>query len=263
MKNTIPSPVLCNLIHLGSSSEGEFAGVLERLVPHDAVNRFHWRAWDVATEGLCESDHECLARGLVIAEEQLRWSGGSVAGSIWAYRSFAQKFPASADRLADWMLANSNNPWVPFGSMRGNVRSLEEYRAYLKSETQRRKSAEENSKPEKYLAEARKATTQRLAKMREAISRAESSARAALFKELKSLPVEDRLVHIALDDEHELLFYSPELLDGLPDSLSAEAAWALEKMLARAAEIRTGPWRAWINQTNNKQKEEISHGGSV
>jgi signal transduction histidine kinase len=161
------------------------------------------------------------------------------------------------------MLANSNNPWVPFGSMRGYARSLEEHRAYLKSETQRRKKAGEKSKLEKYLAEARKATTQRLNKMREMISRAESSARAALFKELKSLPVEGRLVHIALDDEHELLFYSPELLDGLPDSLSAEAAWALEKMLARAAEIRTGPWRAWINQTNNKQKEEISHGGSV
>jgi hypothetical protein len=72
-----------------------------------------------------------------------------------------------------------------------------------------------------------------------------------------------RLVHIALDDEHELLFYSPELLDELPDSFTAEASWVLAKILASAAEIRTGLWRAWFNQTNNKQKEETSHGGSV
>lgn len=204
-----------------------------------------------------------MARGLLIAEERLCWSGGSVAASIRVYRSFAQKFPASADMLADWMLANSNNPWVPFGSMRGNARSLEEHRAYLKSKVQRRKSAEVNSNLEKQLAEARKATTKRLTKMREAIRNAESSARESLFEELMSLPAEKRLLHLAMDEEHELLFYSPELLDGLPDSLSTECAWALEKMLARAAEIRSGPWRAWLNQTNNKQKEEIPHGGSV
>jgi uncharacterized protein YdhG (YjbR/CyaY superfamily) len=250
MNDSVPESILRDLICLGSNSDRTGDALFTRLAPRDAVNRLHWSAWDAATQALGESDHNHLARGLVIAEEQLRWSGGSVAGAIWVYRSFARKFPASAETLASWMLASSNNPWVPFGSNRGDARPLEELHAYHESQTQRRKAAEEESTLQQHLAEARTASKQRLAKMRETIKNEESAARAALIEELEALPVEDRLLHLATDDEHDLFFYPPELLDGLPHNLSLAARWGLEKMQAKAAEICKGPWREWLSKVS-------------
>jgi len=257
MTNSVPEEVLRDLICLGSNSaRASDDAILARLAPCDEVNRLHWNAWDAATQALGESDHDHLARGLVTAEEQLRWSGGSVAGAIWVYRSFARKFPNSAETLACWMLANSNNPWVPFGSNRGHARSLEELHAYHETQNQRRKSAEVESVLQQHLAEARKASRQRLAKMRETITRTESHARAALIQELEALPVEDRLLHIATDEEHDLLFYPSELLAGLPYDLSAAGHWALEKVKGQAAEMRKGPWRAWLAGNNKIQSRD-------
>src|SRR5205085_4927197 len=94
----------------------------------DAVNRQSPDTWKMAVSHLSAAEHKALAKGLVRAEEAHNWQSGAASGAISVYAAFAQKFPAEADELADWMLAHSANPWVPFGKNRGSVRSLDEYR---------------------------------------------------------------------------------------------------------------------------------------
>ena len=124
----IPSSALIELIQLGVAVSDNVAHeVPEYLRSSDALNRHHWKVWNAATENLSVEELISLAKGLVTAENHFGWSGGSVAGGIWVYRSFTRRFPDSADELANWMLKHSNNPYIPFGSDRGTCSSLAEY----------------------------------------------------------------------------------------------------------------------------------------
>lgn len=256
MSGVISCAVLRDLILLGEAETPAAADdlLLNCLGPFDATNRQHWNTWNAATSSLNEEDLRRLARGLVIVEERLRrWSGGSVTGAIWVYRSFERRFPQAAEALAAWMLEHSNNPWVPFGSNRGSARSLEDIRACNALKAQRRAAAEQEEAMRCDVAEARKAAKRRLAELKSKIAKVESAARADLIHELESLSVRDRLLHIALDDVHDLLFYSPDLVTEIPAGLDRTGEWALEQVRNKAAAIRKGPWHKWVQAVGTGQ----------
>ena len=73
------------------------------------INRLHWVKWEAATESLSQEDCEHLMRGLVIAERQLKWLGGSVAAPIWIIRVYEQRFSPAHINLARWVLENCGN----------------------------------------------------------------------------------------------------------------------------------------------------------
>ncbi len=118
------------------------ANLSAHLAPFDWVNRLHWQSWDSVTEKISRTELENLARGLVRAEKNSRWSGGSVAGAIWGFRMFQKRFSQDANGLAEWMLKNSNNPYVPYGSNRGDARSLIELELQNNAKYERRKGSE-------------------------------------------------------------------------------------------------------------------------
>ena len=109
------------------------------------MDRLHWNDWEPILEPLNAAGHEALGKGLVVAEETHHWCCGSVAAAIWVYRAFEQKFPEAADALADWMLAHSSNPWVPFGRDRGSARSIVECRSLLETWRERKQRTEDTA----------------------------------------------------------------------------------------------------------------------
>lgn len=248
----IPSSVLITLIQLGSAvSENKAYEIPEDLRDEDALNRHHWKIWDAVTENLSEEDHTSLAKGLVIAENHFGWCGGSVAAGIWIYSSFARRFPASADELANWMLKHSNNPYIPFGSDRGTCRSLDEYHEMRRLDSIRRDDSKRSAELANDKARAAEAVRHRLGEYRQAISQAESAARQAILNELSSLPPEDRIAHIALDDTNPLEFYPPGLLDPPPSLSEPFVNWAFDVVCEKASTRHSGPWRRWLQTVSS------------
>jgi len=82
----------------------------------DGINRNSSEFWKSIAEKLSKQDLENLFRGLVIVERELNWIGGSVAGAIWVFRGYKQRFEDTSIELANWALKNrGRNPYIPFG----------------------------------------------------------------------------------------------------------------------------------------------------
>ena len=105
---------LCELGELGETEPVEAAAILRRLAPWDTVNRHSWQTWKSVTDGLDTATLANLVRGLVLAEESLRWLGGSVSGVIWTYRALQSRDPDAAKSVADWGRHRTTNDWGPF-----------------------------------------------------------------------------------------------------------------------------------------------------
>lgn len=243
----IPPAVVTDLIRLGG---GEIDVALDqelatRLGPFDWVDRLTWQSWDMVTAQLPLNELASLARGLVRAEKIEGWGGGSVAGAIWAFRSFQLRFPGEADHLAEWMLAHSENPWVPFGSDRGSARSIEQFRAYQRTNSERKLRTASSEAARAEIKAVKEAVRERVAVYRKRVQRANSEARAELVRELESLPANARLEHLAWDEQHPHGFYPASLVAGTEDAWTKVEAETRDALLTRAAAIPRGEWRQW------------------
>ncbi|MDF1658777.1 MAG: hypothetical protein P1U58_14275 [Verrucomicrobiales bacterium] len=218
--------------------------VRERLAGRSALNRRHWSAWQAECASLDRTALELLIRGLTLAERELEWTGGSVSGVIWTYRIFEQRHPEAAEELADWILRNSKNDYVPFGDNHGGVQSLDEYQLYQLRKFAKQRNHEERDKA---LQEARKERIRQraaAARRRERHARKRSAERKQFLEALESKSLLERLEHIAKDEQRPVEFY-PEFyalqaavrLEKLPDELLK----ALQKKLDRR---NRGKWGA-------------------
>lgn len=248
MKQPIPAAAVHAFIELGSPTlqSPDKVKLLKTLTPYDVLNRQAWESWDAVVADLNQEEHDHLARGLVIAEKELRWCGGSVAAVIWVFRAYARRFHSVSDSLADWILAHSENPYAPFGSNRGAIRSLSEFREHQIYDRKRRANAVVETQLREDLAVARRTVTTRLHRLRQRLSKAESEARRELIVELSKLHLRDRLLHLAKDDTHPLHYYPTELAEGNKETLDPAGLWALAELKSKAKPLKKGPWRRWI-----------------
>jgi hypothetical protein len=223
---------------MGSSELQTAVPLLQSLAPSPS---------DVAQQlaPLSINQHAALARGLILVEEACRMRHGSVDVAIAVYSSFALKFPAAADELAEWMLAHSTNDWVPFGHLRGRASSLSEYRRHRERQLSVKAENARAEHDRAAIKKAKEAARKRVAPYRDRIQRAAAEARRDLIDEVSRLSAGERLEHLAWDDSHPLSYYPASLAQ------SAEEAWwvisdeARQALLAKAATIPSGEWRAW------------------
>ena len=247
MSPEIPLMALEILAKLGlAGPDDASAELLEQVNRWESINRLHWGAWDPVLEPLSREQHEAVAKGLVVAEEGNRWSGGSVAAAIWTYRSFARKFPDQADALAEWMLRHSKNPWVPFGSDRGSAASLQEHRDLMASEFARRERSAAEAKSQQEQKAARDVERRRMAVERAEDQQVASKAREKALSELAMLSAEARLYQLAWNDQRPLSYYPVALGEGVEDAWPLLAADTRQKLIERAQSTPRGPWRQWL-----------------
>ena len=246
MRDKIPTAVICDLQRLGLTPVTvDVETVKTRLLPFDWINRQHWEAWDSITEEMEHDQLVMLAKGLVRSEKLLRWSGGSVAAAIWVFRVFQRRFPQEANSVAEWMLANSDNPWVPFGSNRGDARSLADVESARTAKNARRRSSEENAELQRHLRQVKKRVRERIACEHRTVQAGISSARKQLLEKLDSLSLRERIEHLAWDNLHPLNFYPIELAKGSIQEMCQVDAVSLRRLALKAMARKRGPWRTW------------------
>ncbi len=133
MTSEIPNTFLRRLIAIGETNTFSSLAELFAESPPDRVGHIMRQSpeyWRAVTRPLSDAELEALIRALTIAERDYpSFGGGSVSGVIWAFHQLQERTQSSLDELADWVLARTNNPYVPFGTSNHSARSLPELRA--------------------------------------------------------------------------------------------------------------------------------------
>lgn len=138
----LPKPLLDKLIYIGREELFEQVPSIPDVSSRARSGQFmrqrpeFWR--DVASQ-LCDSDLVALIKTLTIAERDLDgYKAGSVAPVIWLFKVLQSRAAfGSLAELEDWILAHTNNDFLPWGASNHGARSLEEYR-HLSEEVSRR-----------------------------------------------------------------------------------------------------------------------------
>jgi len=249
--NEIPSAAVKELIALGNLADGSSARrdeLLTWLLPFERINRLGWKPWEAVADALSEVDLKNLVRGLTVADSEHQWCGGSVAGVIWTYRRYESRFPERAEELADWVLARSDNPHVPFGRMRSGSRSVVEYRAYLSENARRREESTHKQEDARQHKRIRAAVRKRLDQERRVLQAANSRVRAEIIAALQELPAKERLEHVAWDDFHSLEFFPASFAKVDSQTLKQLDSGTQKRLMDKMAARRKGVWKKLYEQ---------------
>lgn len=143
MTAELPPAFLQRLIAVGESQDFSTLQQPFAEFPRFRAGQFTYPSqefWHSTAESLSNAKLEALIRGITIAERDISsFNGGSVSGIIWLFRCLEQRKQGRPDDLADWVLANTSNPWAPFGNYNeGGARSLAEWDAYVQRRDEHR-----------------------------------------------------------------------------------------------------------------------------
>jgi len=182
-----------------------------------------------------------LVKALTAAERDLpNFCGGSVSPVIALYRYLLDSTRDEFTELRDWVVAHTQNRYLPFGSSRYHPSSLSEYHRQTAEHEARRRAREQTE--EEALAIRRAAGQKERDEQRQARLRTRQS-RAALIASLQTLSPVERLDHIIADTKHSVSFYPAEwarldsaTIQTLPPRLRLAA-------VQRLADRRTGIWK--------------------
>ncbi len=117
----IPQVAIDLLIRVGTSSReaDPIRPSFSELEDFPDINVKHWSEWNRVTRRLDVENQQALLRGSTIAERAFEWSGGSVAASIWVWRSLYENADrATAKQAAEWVVSHTSNPYAPYGTTR-------------------------------------------------------------------------------------------------------------------------------------------------
>jgi len=150
MVRELPAELVEYLVELGASDRYEECGALYERFPDaqsGAFMRLAPQAWYDTADLLSHGELTVLIRALTVLEQRLpNCRAGSVSPVIWLFRKLSEKLGDDLSELADWILAHTDNPYLPFGSFNYGARSLRELRDRSEAAYQHakaRRSAEE------------------------------------------------------------------------------------------------------------------------
>jgi hypothetical protein len=192
-----------------------------------------------------------LIKVLVIAERELRWSGGSVAAPVWLFRAYQQRSDATADLLAEWMLRNKGNDYLPFGSMSA-ARSLDEWHSERIESADRRAAHIARQHAEDHAKAARLTAKRDNATHRQQAAQIRKQDVEQIIKRLEALSPEARLHLIATDETIPLGALSKALIDSLIDAVQQATSDERNRLLRRIDRRQSGIWKVL-----RKRLEEI------
>ena len=236
----------------------------QRVFPEDAINRMGRDWWRETCENLNDEQLECLIRGLTLAERDFKWSGGSVAGVIWIFGLLMDRtgpiinlgfsLSEQAESLAEWILKNSDNPYLPFGSHRGGATSVTGYYNGKKAKVERQRAIRINEQQAKI---ARLEENAELARDREKEGKERNRKRNDYLRKIEQKPLQERLEILVSDATRPVDFYPngyasevTEQLESLPKQLLID----LRKKLDRR---NRKPWGK-LNLRLQKVLQEVS-----
>ena len=182
-----------------------------------------------------------LVKALTVAERDLPdFCGGSVSPVIPLYHYLLDSTRDDFTELRDWVVANTQNHYLPFGSGRYRPASLSEYHRQVAEDEARRRGREQ--------AEEAALVSRRAARKKERDERQQAGlrrhdSRAALIASLQPLTAAERLSHIIADTTHPVSFYPAEWATLDPATIQALPARLRVDAIQRLAGRRTGIWK--------------------
>jgi frataxin-like iron-binding protein CyaY len=180
----------------------------------DWINRRGKEFWKHITEEFSRSDLEDLFRGLVIAERELNWMGGSAASAIWVFDIYKLRFENTFTELADWALKNrGSNLYVPFGGKTYSSR----YNEWVD---------ENQCKEERYREHLREQISEQKEKIFRQEKRLECQKTRLINGEVRAKMVKEhneRLSSVDIIERLELIVYSDMPLESVDNELLKEA----------------------------------------
>ena len=239
----IPPNTINLLIEVGSSTaeDGIIFDLLTPIKNKDFINRLHGDKWRQVSENLNTTELVALIKGLTLAERLLRWSGGSVSAVIWTYRELQRCDRNAANKLADWILQKTRNPYVPFGSQNHGAKSFSEYQNSLNKHQDKINKGIQNQKESEKLAAKFKEV--RASQREYSSNHRNTEVRENFINHLSRKNLTEQLIQLAGDQEFSVEFYptkianqaKPEFLNNLDDKLRIAL---LKKLKGK----HKGPW---------------------
>lgn len=219
----IPDVLLQKLIEMGRSSDlsrmSSFFPVQEQH-RFGHIMRLRPETWLNIAKSLNIEDLVALIKCLTIAERVFEdWGGGSVSPVILLFRKLASLDSNFAETIADWVLTNTENYYLPFGTMNLGAKSLIEYHLLKQLASERRKGSHELEIQRQESARQRKAqeTTHALIG---AVRRSDVKAVKALIAKGANANAKDS--EGVSSREHARLKGNPEILELLKPTGTGE-----------------------------------------
>jgi hypothetical protein len=224
---------------------GYSTDLLDSLRPQDAINRLPPQNWDEVSSQLTDKDLIHLVMGLTAIERDLRWPGGSVSSVIWVFRNLQNRVEESIwSMTADWVLANTNNPYLPFGSQNHGTKSLSDYQYAAQLSHSKIQAGLEIEKQDTEAAQKERAL--RVLQRRNSHIDRRNPKRQEIIGNLQQKPLKERLEEIVLDETHAVNFYPTNWAHEADDSFISALDDNLKHCLAKRLKGKhRGPWASF------------------
>jgi hypothetical protein len=99
-----------------------------------------------------------LIKALTVTEREVpKMKAGSVSPVIWLCKHLRQRFPGEYTELEEWILKETDNDYLPWGTSNHGARSLDEFRRLSSKVAQRREERQRAEKQRHIEAQKRKA----------------------------------------------------------------------------------------------------------
>ncbi len=222
------------LISAGRSPEaklGQITKEIEDLAPYGSINTRGPDFWKTIPPDIKDDDLFAIIRAVTLAEKEYQWSGGSAAAVIWIFRKIQLRSLPLSDEVANWVLANTENYYLPFGFNNYGARSLDDYKQISAAKSERARIRDIEVKE---LNARAKIDREVLSQRRERSSLLRRSPeRERVIHELENLPLKEQLELIAFDPLYSPNFYSPRCAASASIEVLAELSKEVRQNLLR------------------------------
>jgi len=161
MVRELPAGLIECLVEVGASDRYEECGALFERFPSaqsGAFMRLAPQPWYDVADLLNHSQLAALIKTLTYVEQRLpNCRAGSVSPVIWLFKKISERSGADLSELADWILAHTDNPYLPFGSFNYDARSLRQLRDRQEAAHERAEASSSDEEKRQLDARNRKA----------------------------------------------------------------------------------------------------------
>jgi hypothetical protein len=187
-----------------------------------------------------------LIKVLTVAERDLpAFCGGSVSPVISLYRYLLESTQGDFTELRDWVVAHTQNHYLPFGSGRYSPASMSDYHRQVTEHETRRREREQAA--EAALVARRVARKKQQVEQQQA-RQSRRQSRETLIASLQHLSAVERLGHVIADTTRPVTFYPAEWAELDSATIAALPASLRLDSIQRLADRRTGSWRRLCEQ---------------
>ncbi len=251
--------IIENLISIGEQIEiGVCSPDISNLVRYSRINRMGKKTRSDEISNSSSEKIISLLIGIIYVERELKWFGGSAAGSIWIFAELLTRNEniEQIDRVAKWIIKNTRNQYSPFGTQ--ITLGARNYSEYIKLSNERdiliQKEVAKDKDIELEALKQRNVRQEKRALNAQLRSKVE---RVTLIKRLQGMSVKDQLLLISNDEVYAPTFYPTKCADSATtDIIRTLSNDAKYRLVIKLKGKHRGPWGAF-------KKRLISESGVV